>query len=173
MVDMLMLASYMIHVWRNFMEIKQCAACGQVFQPRHQTPKQTYCSTPRCQLERRRRWQLLKRQTDPDYQENQTRAQQAWGQRNPDYWREYRSTHPEYAERNRARQRERNAGPQNGSIAKMDVSIPEIPLPSGIYRLSLVAVGEIAKMDVWTVEITVHTCPCVPQVKIAKRGRVR
>jgi hypothetical protein len=170
---MVMLASYTTYVWRNFMEIKQCAACGQVFQVRPQIPQQSYCTMPCCQRERRRRWQQLKRQNDPDYQDNQGRAQQAWNKRNPDYWREYRSTHPEYAERNRALQRERNGRPQNGSIAKMDVSIPEMPLPSGIYRLSRVATGEIAKMDVWIVEIRAHACQCVPRFKIAKRGRVR
>lgn len=36
--------------------------------------------------ERRRQWQRLKLRIDPDYQDNQTRAQQAWTRRNPDYW---------------------------------------------------------------------------------------
>ena len=151
----------------------QCMACGQSFRPRPQVSNQSYCSAPACQRERRRRWQLLKRQSDPDYQDNQVRAQQAWSQRNPGYWREYRGTHPEYAERNRNLQRERNASPQNTEIAKMDASTPEMPLPSGIYRLSRVKAGTIAKMDVWTVEITAHACQCMPDVKIAKRGRVR
>lgn len=151
------------------MENKQCVACSQPFQPRPQVPHQSYCSAPDCQRERRRQWQRLKLQTDPDYQDNQSRAQQAWSQRNPNYWREYREVHPQYVERNRALQHERNAKTVVGSIAKMDASKPGIPLPSGIYRLSLVADAEIAKMDVWTVEIIVHACECVPRVKIAKR----
>ncbi len=151
------------------MENKQCVACSQPFQPRPQVPHQSYCSAPDCQRERRRQWQRLKLQTDPDYQGNQSRAQQAWSQRNPNYWREYREVHPQYVERNRALQHERNAKTVVGSIAKMDASKPGIPLPSGIYRLSLVADAEIAKMDVWTVEIIVHACECVPRVEIAKR----
>ncbi|SFB02400.1 hypothetical protein SAMN04515620_11315 [Collimonas sp. OK607] len=166
-------SSCTICAWRNFMKIKHCSACGQVFQPRPQVPLQCYCENKDCQRERRRRWQLLKRQSDPDYQDNQARAQQAWNQRNPGYWREYRITHPEYAERNRALQRGRNASTPSDPIAKMDASTPEMPLPSGIYRLSMVTTGAIAKMDVWTVEITAHACQCVPDVKIAKRGRVR
>ena len=154
------------------MENKHCAACGQSFQPRPQVPLQSYCSSPACQRERRRKWQNLKLKTDLDYQDNQTRAQQAWSKRNPDYWREYRETHPEYTERNRKQQRERNSRPQNRAIAKMHASIPEIPLPSGIYHLSLVTTGTIAKMDVWTVEIRAHACQCVSHVEIAKRGRV-
>ena len=142
------------------MESKQCAACGQPFQPRPQVPKQTYCSASDCQRERRRQWQRFKLQTDPAYQGNQSSAQRAWLDRNPNYWREYRKSHPEYVERNRSLQQGRNAKTRVGPIAKMDVSNPGIPLPAGIYRLRLVTDGGIAKTDVWTVEITVHACAC-------------
>lgn len=151
------------------MKIKQCAACGQPFQPRPQVPQQLYCSAGECQRERRRRWQKDKLQNDPDYQDNQARAQQAWNKRNPDYWREYRSTHPEYAERNRAQQRERDRVSEISKIARMDVSDLVIPLSSGIYRLSQVTDTGIAKMDVWMVEITVLSCQSEPLVEIAKR----
>jgi len=46
---------------------KRCKACGQDFRPRPQVPKQTYCSTPECQRERRRITQQMKRRDDPDY----------------------------------------------------------------------------------------------------------
>lgn len=75
------------------MAIKQCLACGQSFQPRPQVPLQTYCSAPSCQQHRKRQWHRNKLQTDPDYQENQQRAQQSWIERNPDYWRQYRESH--------------------------------------------------------------------------------
>ena len=39
------------------------------------TPIQT---TKLCQKERRRQWQKNKLQTDPDYRDNQARAQKAW-----------------------------------------------------------------------------------------------
>lgn len=100
------------------MENKQCVACNQPFQPRPQVPGQSYCSAPACQRERRKQWQRRKLQTDPDYQDNQARAQQAWTKRNPDYWLEYRESHPEYVERNRARQLERNAKVTGHTIAK-------------------------------------------------------
>ena len=88
---------------------------------------------------------------------------------NPNYWREYRESHPKYVERNRIRQQERNAKVTGQSIAKMDASIPSTPLPSGIYHLSLVTDAGIANMDVWTVEITVQTRQCMSRVEIAKR----
>jgi hypothetical protein len=154
------------------MVTRSCLACGQVFQLRPQVPMQCYCSAKNCQRERRRCWQRDKLKQDPDYQDNQARAHKAWTKRNPDYSRQYRETHPEYAERNRTQQRERNARSKTDPIAKMDASIPEIPLPSGIYHLSLVTTNTIAKMDVWTVEIRAHACQCVSHVEIAKRGRV-
>lgn len=135
------------------MEYRQCKACRQPFRPRPQNPDQCFCSAAACQRERRRRWQAAKRQSDPDYRDNQKRAQKAWAERHPDYWRTYREQHPAYVAHNRARQRERALG--RAGVAKMDASKSEIPLPSGTYRLSPVIDASLAKMAAWTVEITV------------------
>lgn len=78
------------------METKHRAECAAPFVPRPQVPQQSYCSTPYCHRERRRKRQRLKLQTDPDYQENQAQAQRAWIQRNPDYWRGYMLAPIEY-----------------------------------------------------------------------------
>lgn len=139
------------------MDSKLCAACGQLFRPRPQTPSQTYCPAHDCQRERRRHWQQAKLHHDPDYHDNQARAQQAWSQRNPDYWRQYRNAHPTYVERNREMQRERNRRRRDLSIAKMDASTAALAsrLASGIYCLMPVKASGIAKMGGWVVEITV------------------
>ena len=151
------------------MENKNCAACGQTFQPRPQVPQQTYCSASGCQLQRRKHWLKLKLQADADYRDNQIRAQQAWSQRNPDYWRQYREANPDYVDRNRAQQRRRDGDSVAGSIAKIDASIPPAPLPSGLYRLIPVTGPDLAKMDVWIVEITVRDRQSLPRVDLAKR----
>ena len=136
------------------MKSKQCAGCGKAFHPRPQTPKQSYCSSPECQRERRRRWQYARRQSDPDYRDNQSRAQESWAERHPDYWRDYRRTHQDYRERNRTLQRERDARRRERVLAKMDVSAGDSPVPSGTYRLTPVAGEDLAKMDAWMVRIT-------------------
>jgi len=142
------------------MESRRCAACGRHLRPRPQVPQQRYCAAAACQRERRRRWQQAKRRSDPDYRDNQARAQRAWHGRHPEYWREYRRTHPQYCERNRTQQRRRNGQRQRaGPIAKMDASRPRCPVPSGTYRLSPAAAAGIAKMDAWTVEITLLSAP--------------
>lgn len=144
------------------MESKECAGCGESFHPRSQTPKQTYCSSAACQRERRRRWQQARRQSDPDYRENQARARAAWAERHPDYWREYRRSHPEYRDRNRCQQKSRDARRPERVLAKMDASTRETPVPSGIYRLSPVTRDDLAKMDAWMVRITAVSMPCAP-----------
>lgn len=145
------------------MKNKRCAACGKFFQPRPQVPRQCYCSDSKCQRERRRRWQQIKRQTDPDYQDNQTRAQQAWCERHSDYWREYRSSHPEYVERNLKQQHERNSNRRKTSSVKMDASGPIFRLPSGIYRIVEVVTDGIANKDSWIVKITLLSEECEPE----------
>jgi hypothetical protein len=147
------------------MEKRRCLACGGLFDPRAQNPQQQYCSDPACQRERRRRWQRERLRADPDYRDNQARAQQRWRARHPEYWREYRRRHLEYVEGNRNAQRRRNrrrgvAEPPAATIAKMDASAGISPVPSGTYRLQAVDASGIAKMDAWTVRIAVLSEAC-------------
>lgn len=81
------------------MSKKRCACCDQPFEPRPQVPNQAFCSDPACQRARKRQWQRSKIQADADYQVNHRAAQQAWSERNQDYWRSYRETHPDYQQR--------------------------------------------------------------------------
>jgi hypothetical protein len=104
--------------------------------------------------------------SDADYRENQARAQRAWAQSHREYWREYRRTHPDYCERNRdgslqrRRDRRQRAGSSTSAkFAKMDASMPLSPVPSGTYRLVPASAAEFAKMDAWTVEITLVSTP--------------
>jgi hypothetical protein len=65
--------------------------------------------------------------------------------------------HPQSLERNRLRQRERDRRRRGGVLAKMDVSMPPEPVPSGIYEIRRVREGAegLAKMDVWRVQLAV------------------
>lgn len=126
---------------------RRCAACGKVFRVRPQVPDQSYCSDPACQRERKRLWQRKRRSVDPDYRDNQTRAQQAWLARNPDYWRKYRARNLQYIEPDRDRQYlNEQEGPLPllgpASSLKNAHSISE-----GIYRLRVLRIDARAKMD--------------------------
>jgi hypothetical protein len=117
-------------------------------------PEQRFCKEKACQRERKRRWQQAKRASDPDYRLNQGQAQRSWGARHPEYWQGYRRDHPEYCERNREQQRERDRRRAQGHLAKSDVWTGESTIPSGTYQLTPVGSGSLAKMDAWMVEIS-------------------
>lgn len=136
------------------MENRWCSACGRIFLPRPQAPRQAYCSNPECQKERRRLWQEAKRRSDPDYAGNQRKAQQRWVSRNPTYWQRYRTDHPEYSDRNRNAQRERNKRKQAGRVAKMDDWQAPVSLENGLYELRPHSANLVAKMGVWLVRLT-------------------
>jgi hypothetical protein len=58
--------------------------------------------------------------TDPDYRANRRESQKKWLERNRDYWRKYRSRHPDYCERNRLLQKGRDTKRRFQNLAKMD-----------------------------------------------------
>lgn len=149
-------ASIRHSVWRNSMPAKLCACCEDRFQPLPQVPNQAYCSKPECQRARRQRWYLQKLQNDPDYRDNKQRTQRGWMDRNPGYWRQYRTDNPEYAERNRNLQRAKSRAPKAEAqvIAKTDVSTWPQVLKTGIYRITPVMRPASSDSDVWTVEIS-------------------
>lgn len=143
------------------MAIKICPCCGETFQPHHKVPNQTYCSSPKCQKERRQNWDRKKQKSDPDYRDNKSRVQQTWTESNPDYWRKYRKS---------------NSGPggknvrssiQTALIAPSPVKMDDLDwlknIPAGIYRIRPVCTSESpVKGGSWVVEITpvCITCPC-------------
>ncbi len=140
------------------MGTKRCVACSEPLPLSSRVPDQSYCSRAQCQRERRKLWQREKKLLDPAYRDAQAAAHKEWVERNVDYWHRYREQHPDYAERNRSQQRVRNASQRSDSpIAKMDASRSTCPLPSGTYRLELRDAEGVAKMDAFTVEITVLT----------------
>ena len=98
--------------------------------------------------------QQSKLRSDGDYRANQVLAQGAWANGHGDYWREYRTKHPDYTDRNRVEQRRRDRCRRARRLAKMDASTPISVVPSGTYRLLAATAGDLAKKDVWTVKIT-------------------
>ena len=144
---------------------KPCVCCGVLFEPRPQTPHQTYCPSRDCQRARKRQWQREKLRTDPDYRANQREAQRVWLERNPGYWRQYRLDHSDYAVSLLARQRERQI-PDSVCPAKMDACIA----PSGVYRITPMSPPDGTSTDSWLVEIT-PVCPTCPRKMDAYKER--
>ncbi|HQZ03714.1 MAG TPA: hypothetical protein PKW99_13785 [Thauera sp.] len=82
-------------------------------------------------------------QTDPDYRDNQSRSQRAWLDRNPDYWRTYRSQ------------------TDKSSPAPVATVVTKGTPLSGLYWIKFQQEPS-AKSDVWIAEITPARvdCPC-------------
>ncbi len=140
---------------------KICQSCGQSFEPRPQAPNQTFCSLPDCQRVRRQRWQRDKMHNDPDYRDNQHRNQRAWLDRHPDYWRNYRATHPDYTEHNKSHQRLKHHAQHKSDYAKMDSSIA-MTLEPGLYLIERFQGLSLTQSDGSIVKITpvCMDCPC-------------
>ena len=142
---------------------KKCEYCRRTFTPRTCVPNQKYCSNHKCQKARRHLWRRRKLASDPDYKANQADAQKRWRRKNQDYWKQYRQSHPNYADRNRKLQERRNRR-RNGNkhlqlacetIAKSDVTAGTKPVPSGFYKLVPIKPDMIAKSDELIVQLTV------------------
>ena len=125
---------------------------------------QQYCPDPKCQRVRKRAWQKEKMATDAQYRENHLTAQKRWRRQRPlhRYQAHYRQTHPKYVEKNRDRQRGRNAKRRQQvatatvpaePIVKMDAPSN---IKSGTYLLTpyaaLDASPKIVKMDTFVVQ---------------------
>jgi hypothetical protein len=123
------------------MEEKRCAHCGCPLDLNPRAKNQRYCGKKECQRARKRLWQKEKMATDADYRANQQECNKAWRGRNPDYWRNYRKSHPRYVERNRLLQKAR----RRRRVAKMDASGADSFVSTGTYWL--IPEKGVAKMD--------------------------
>lgn len=87
---------------------RRCVCCTSRFTLLH-NKDQRYCNKQACQKKRRSAYQKQKLKADSDYKETHESSQKKWRDKNPDYWQQYRSQHPTYAESNRKKQTARNA----------------------------------------------------------------
>lgn len=148
-----------------------CKRCHVVF-TKQRNPGQAYCSAPECQRERKNKWRREKMNADSDYKNNQQMANKRWHIKNPDYWRNYRASHPDYVQSNQEAQRARDrttdnniayhsmddvaAGGNTSHLAKSDALPSETHINSGSYWLVAIDDG-LAKSDALPVKITLIT----------------
>lgn len=142
-----------------------CGSCHARFTPDHRIANQKYCSRKECQKYRRRQWQRKHLAEDEAYRENQKSAQERWKEKHPEYMREYRANHPQYRERERKRRKdahrrvreavENHKEMERSGAVKMDASMMQVPVGSGIYRIQPLRGGDAVKMDECFVQLTV------------------
>ena len=137
-----------------FVKRRKCKHCGRSFVISARHPDQKYCTQKECQRARKNDWQRHKLASDEDYRSNQVACKTEWLKRNTGYWKQYRKKHPEYAQRNREKQRKRNLNrrqpsdrPIASSVAKMDAKNQKRALISGYYTLIPVTDIPVANME--------------------------
>ena len=153
---------------------KICASCGREFTPRPQVRNQTFCSAPECQRERHRQWQKRKRQLDAKYRKVDAEYSSAWAVANAGYWERYRESHPDYADRNRQLQKQRNAKSRKLKAAIQNPAEPGITFPSGRYQLIRIDSEGVANGNVCgSFKRTGRQprCPRVSQISEGFQGR--
>jgi len=129
-----------------------CLHCLRVFKPNPRVKRQKYCNNKPCQRARRALWQRQKMAGDPDYKDNKMRCQKQWHADRPGYYRRYRESHPEYANRNRLLQQLRNTRRDNGKQSKMIAKLDSLLRPyysrkGAMFRLIPQDSKMIAKLD--------------------------
>ena len=117
------------------MNDRRCPYCQKTFRPAPYHPRQLVCSEPGCQRQRRNDYHRQKITSDPVYQQVCLESPRKWRRSNPEYWKKYRSDHPEQVERNRRRQRLRElkrrlANLANNNLAAYQALLFQSPDPS-------------------------------------------
>ena len=119
------------------MNDRRCRYCQKTFRPAPYHPRQLVCSEPGCQRQRRNDYHRQKVASDPVYQQVCLESPRKWRRSNPEYWKKYRSDHPEQVERNRRQQRLRDlkrrlANLVNNNLAAYQVLLFQSPDPSDL-----------------------------------------
>ena len=102
---------------------------------------QRACRRAKCQRARKAEAAALWRRDNEGWKVKQQEWMRSWSDRNPDCWREFRASSPEYRRRERLRMRRKRAG----RVAKVDGIRND---PVGYLRgIRSLARGSVAKVD--------------------------
>ena len=129
---------------------------------------QKYCGSKYCQQARKNLWELEKLSGDPTYNAHRKSQKALWRKNRPahQYQKEYRDSHPFYAESNRQKQHLRNKNALKialedkiRKIVKTDALIAESLAGRGLYEILPYKTRpdkKIVKTDALIVEIRAH-----------------
>lgn len=102
---------------------RNCRYCQQIFQPSIYRPEQSVCSQPACQRQRRNDYHRERIHNDAAYAEDVRASQKKWRAAHPEYWKQYRTQHPDSVERNRQQQQQRDQKRHVVNLAKMSLAL--------------------------------------------------
>lgn len=112
---------------------RRCRYCQSVFAPSIYHPSQQVCSSVGCQRIRRREDRLRRYRSDPTYRQVCLDSNWKWRERNAGYQSRYRQSHPDYVERNRKAQSDRDHRRQLGHLVKNNLAFEVEPRPKRVW----------------------------------------
>jgi hypothetical protein len=150
-----------------------CHHCGQTATGNHRLKKkQKYCSAKACQQARIRTWKNRKYKQSKRFKTKSLSAQASWRKKRPahEYQREYRSSHPDYEERNRIQQSKRNEKRKKeprSLVVKTNALVLQ-PRDDGAYILSKVKKELIVNRNALTLQPSIDGFYALFKVNEAK-----
>jgi len=134
-----------------------CQHCGKIMPHNPRLKKQNYCSSRTCQNARRMTTNITKAKNNKRSRSLRQSRNKRWRDASPahEYQKQYRETHPEYVERNRELQKDRNNKREKGHSPMIvkTYALSSQPLRDGAYMGFEVKKGKIVKtyayMDQW------------------------
>ena len=100
-----------------------CLFCQRSFDPSKFRPDQGVCDQPDCRRRQRAEYHRRKIATDPLYAQVVGESRKKWRDTHPDYQKTYRQSHVAAVERNRHRQRGRDAKRRAQFLVKNNLAL--------------------------------------------------
>ena len=150
-----------------------CHHCGQTATGNHRLKKkQKYCSSKACQQARIRAWKNREYKQSKRFKTKSLSAQASWRRKRPahEYQRDYRASRPDYEERNRIQQRDRNKKRKKEPrhLAVKPNALVLQPRDDGAYLLSKVKKELIVNRNALTLQPSIDGFYALFKVKETK-----
>jgi len=135
---------------------RRCPYCQQLFEPSPCHPNQSVCAAAGCQRQRRADYRRRKLATDPAYADRCRQSARQWRKQHPDYWEQYRDSHPLTVVQNRARQITRDKKRRLAKLANNTLASNLIHCPATVWLLGAglreLANNTLAPAQLWILE---------------------
>lgn len=136
---------------------RRCRFCDHSFQPSKYQPGQLVCGNPECQRRRRAEYHRQKIAADPEYRQVCHDSARKWREQNPDYWKQYRASHPAAVEQNRKGQRVRDRRQGLRNLANNNSALDLKHAAAAVWLLGPdlqdLANNNSAPAQVWVLEV--------------------
>lgn len=135
---------------------RRCPYCQQSFQSSRSHPNQLVCSQLECQKLRRIDYRRQKLADDPAYAEKCRQSARHWRKEHPEYWDQYRKSHPASAARNRTQQQGRDCKRRLTNLANNTLASELKRCPGTVWLvgpgLCHLANNTLAPAQLWILE---------------------